>query len=72
MKRKKQGITVVELLLVLSVVGVLLVSVAPNGFARSREVKRIDGVMSDIMAAIAMARSAVVNPRRPKSSAQPQ
>ncbi len=29
MKRKKQRITVVELLLVLSVVGVLLISIAP-------------------------------------------
>jgi len=60
MKRKKRGITLVELLLVLSVVGVLLVSIAPSGFARSQEVKRIDGVMSDIMAAIAMARSTAI------------
>lgn len=60
MSRKNQGITLVELLLMLSVVGVLLASFAPNGFTRSQEVKRIDGVMSDIMAAIAMARSAAV------------
>ncbi len=60
MKRKYQGISLVELLVMLSVVGALLLNVSPNGFARPQEVKLIDGVMSDIMAAIAMARSAAI------------
>lgn len=60
MKKSESGITLVELMLVLSVLGVLLINIAPIGFGKSREIKLIDGVMSDIVAAINMARTAAI------------
>lgn len=60
MKTSESGITLVELMLMLSMLSVLLFNLGSIGFGKSREIKLIDGVMSDIVAAIGMARTAAI------------
>jgi len=64
MRKNSAGITVVELLLVISLFAFLLLMFDQQGFASSREIKNINAVMSDIVSAIAMARMAAVNESR--------
>jgi len=60
MKKTQAGISLVELLLVLSVMTFLLIHFEITGFSQSREEKLIDSAMADIVNAIAMARLAAV------------
>lgn len=64
MRSNAAGISIIELLLVLSLIAFLLLMFDQQGFASARENKSIDGVMTDIVSAIAMARMAAVNESR--------
>lgn len=60
MRNGTRGASFVEFMLVLSILALLLANVSLPGMAGSREKKAIDGVMTDIVSAISMARQAAV------------
>ena len=60
MRKRMCGVSLVELLLVLTILALLVASLDSQGFARSRDEKQADGVMSDIVSAISMARQAAI------------
>jgi type IV fimbrial biogenesis protein FimT len=62
--KQVSGISLVEILIVLSLLGILLSQFDLSGFSRAKEVKAIDGVMTDIVSAVSMARLAAVNEAR--------
>ena len=60
MRKWMCGVSLVELLLVLTILVILLASLDSQGFAKSRDEKQADGVMSDIVSAISMSRQAAI------------
>ena len=61
MQNRVHGLSLTELLIVLSLLGLLLFNMNLPGFGRSRETKSIDAVMTDIVSAVSMARQAAVS-----------
>jgi type II secretory pathway pseudopilin PulG len=54
--RKTHGITLIETLVVLAIAVIVLLQGNLGGYNRARETRLIDGVMTDLVSAISMAR----------------
>jgi len=58
--RKTHGITLIETLVVLAIAVIVLLQGNLGGYNRARETRLIDGVMTDLVSAISMARQSAI------------